>query len=314
MAAPSGIVTPEAVLLELSEAGLASRALAFAIDLAVRGGLAYGALPFIGVLSGFSTTVAIVLGFALTLTLTIVYPVAFETLNGGRTPGKAALGLRVVTLEGGPVRFRHAMVRALIGFVELWASAGSLAIVTTLVNQRSQRLGDIAAGTVVVNDQQAGGDGGARRFHALPGWESFAASVDVSAIRPEQYAVIRSFLMRCGQLTEAARQARADELGRKVAALVHQQPADPTALVWVGSARVSAYEPFLVAVAAAYQARSPVPKVAWWALAKVSARGVEPNPVEGGWREDLAPGWGLPASRWSGAGPATGGRIARRRR
>ena len=118
-----GIVTPEAVVLEFETAGVGSRAVAFAIDLVVM-------LVGFSILSSlFGVLVSTMAGAAgntvtadaLLVILTLVaiflvvfgYPALMETFNRGRTVGKAICGLRVVTVEGGPVRFRHAALRAI---------------------------------------------------------------------------------------------------------------------------------------------------------------------------------------------------------
>src|SRR5699024_9499252 len=97
------------------------------------------------------------LGQAIALVLFVLvvfgYPVTWESLWRGRTPGKAALGLRVVGADGGPERFRQALFRALAGFVEIWMFFGSLALITSLVSRQGKRLGDIFAGTLVVQER-----------------------------------------------------------------------------------------------------------------------------------------------------------------
>ena len=84
------MVTPEAVPLDLETASIGSRFLALLIDIAIQGTLL------------FTVLFAVIWG----------YPIAFESLWRGRTIGKAALGLRVVTKEGGQIGFRHAAIRA----------------------------------------------------------------------------------------------------------------------------------------------------------------------------------------------------------
>ncbi len=78
------------------------------------------------------------------------YPIVMEACAGGRTVGKLAVGLQVVTLSGGPIGARHAVSRGLLGAVDVWASAGVVGIVTIVTTKRSQRVGDMVAGTVVV--------------------------------------------------------------------------------------------------------------------------------------------------------------------
>lgn len=256
MASPqqSGIVTPEAVLLEFETAGVGSRTVAEVLDLLVQFGVL---LALTLVLSLASTggldvgqTLAIVLVLLMVFLVLVGYPVAMETLWNGRTLGKAAMGLRVVTSEGGPVRFRHAAIRGIFGLVEIWVFIGSIAVVSMLVTQRNQRVGDLVAGTIVVRERSAAGPGVAVRFPVPSGFESYVASLDVTPLIAEQYSVVRSFLMRVLELSPHARAALAVRLANHTASLLRHTP-PPT----VGP------ELFLVCVAAAYQRRHGAPSV-----------------------------------------------------
>ena len=156
----SGIVTPEAVVLEFDTAGVGSRMIAEILDLlmqlvgawsrcrsslsfAVTGGLDLG------------QTLAVVLTLVLTFLILVGYPIAMETLWNGRTLGKAAMGLRVVTQEGGPIRFRHAAIRGIFGLIEIWIFLGSIAVVAIIFTKRNQRVGDLVAGTIVLRERSA---------------------------------------------------------------------------------------------------------------------------------------------------------------
>ena len=83
------------------------------------------------------------------------YPLVIETLTRGRTLGKLAMGLRTVRDDGGPIRFRQALVRALLEVVEVWALFGSPALISSLASARGKRLGDHLAGTYVVRERGA---------------------------------------------------------------------------------------------------------------------------------------------------------------
>lgn len=242
---PEGIVTPEAVLLEFSEAGLGSRSLAFLVDLAIRGVLVYAVVLVLGV-AGFALddTVIVVTLIATTFAALLVYPVFCETVWNGRTPGKMVVGLRVVTVEGAPVRFRHAAIRSGLGIVDFLVGAGSVAILSALATRQSQRLGDLAAGTIVIRERQAAAFSQPIVFQVPPGWEPYGASLDVARLSDEAYILVRSFLLRTSQLRPAARAERAADLASRVAATIGVDLpswADP--------------ESFLVTVAAAYQRR-----------------------------------------------------------
>ncbi len=85
----------------------------------------------------------------------IGYPVLFETLSRGRSPGKAAMGLRVVRDDGGPVRFRHALTRALVGVLVDFNPllVGAVGVVVSLSSAKGKRVGDMLAGTVVIRER-----------------------------------------------------------------------------------------------------------------------------------------------------------------
>lgn len=244
-----GIVTPEAVLLEFATAGLGSRSLAFLVDLAIRGALLL--LVFFSTAAGglfLSETVVVVVALGSTFAVVFVYPAVFEALWNGRTPGKAALGLRVVTVEGAPIRFRHAAIRSALGLVDFFLGAGTLAVLSALATRQSQRVGDLAAGTIVIRERQARRDARAVAFAPPIGWEAYTAALDVSGLRGDAAVLVRSFLLRVHELDPAARRARAAELAELVAGAIdvplHPQT-DP--------------EAFLVAVTAAHQARHAGP-------------------------------------------------------
>jgi uncharacterized RDD family membrane protein YckC len=262
----SGIVTPEAVLLEFETAGAGSRTIAELLDLLVQlTALAALGLVFSVVLSGaldFGATAAVILTLLFSFLILVGYPVAMETLWNGRTLGKAAMGLRVVTQEGGPIRFRHAAIRSILGLVELWIFLGSIAIVAIVLSPRNQRIGDMVAGTIVLRERTAAASSGvALSFPSPPGYEAYVASLDVTPISPGQYSVIRSFLTRVLELSPIARMTTAVRLANATAVRMHHTP-PPTV----------SPEMFLVCVAAAYQHRhgGPVPTRPTWGTAAFS--------------------------------------------
>jgi uncharacterized RDD family membrane protein YckC len=150
------IVTGEAVVLDLPCARFPTRMLARLIDLSVQVPALFVILVFTGVGVGshvLDTASAAAVGLTGTVLVLVGYPVIFETLSRGRTLGKLALGLRVVADDGGPERFRQALVRGLAGAVECWLLLGVPALITSLFSARAKRLGDIFAGTFVLRER-----------------------------------------------------------------------------------------------------------------------------------------------------------------
>lgn len=182
--------------------------------------------------------------------LLVLMPAAWEIGLRGRSPGKAALGLRVVTIEGAPIRFRHAVVRGLLGIVEILLTFGILAVVVALASKRFRRLGDHLAGTVVIRERGGARTGAVPRWFApFPGWEPWTATLDATRLSADDYRLVRSFLLRSASLPAEARV----ELGTRILDRVLPRAGiDASAVPALAAYGV---EPPLVAVAAAYQRR-----------------------------------------------------------
>jgi uncharacterized RDD family membrane protein YckC len=220
------IATPEGVELELVLAGLASRFIAELID-AVLIGLLLAAIVALAILAGGAGGL-VLLSVAVggVLLISVAYHVAFEVLAGGRTPGKRRNDLRVVMEGGEPIGLRASAVRNLVRLLEglpLWYAP---AIVSILVTRRNQRLGDLAANTLVVREPLA-----RRRRRRKPPPEPPPLSPalrfadwDVSAVTQEDLVAVRTFLARRASFTPAARDGLARELAGRLGAKVSGQP------------------------------------------------------------------------------------------
>ncbi|WP_440784392.1 RDD family protein [Pseudomonas syringae] len=140
------IETPEGIDMLLRPAGLVSRALAFTIDLAIRAGvigLLFMLLQLFDKLGMGLAAIAIFL-------VNWWYMVLFEVLNQGCTPGKRMLGLRVVHDDGTPIDWSSSVIRNLLRFVDMLPLGYSLGAITCLNHPLFKRLGDLAAGTLVI--------------------------------------------------------------------------------------------------------------------------------------------------------------------
>ncbi len=210
------IVTPEAVVLDFELAGVASRSIAIVVDVIVQL-LALLALVFIvGLASIGSDVIGIVVLLVGLILIVIGYPVAMETLNNGRSFGRMIVGTRVVTVEGAPVRFRHAFIRALLAIVDLFASSGAVAVVAALVTRRGQRLGDLVAGTMVIRERKDVGSGWMQPIFAAPYLVVWAKDMDTSPLGDDGYQVVRDYLRRIPELGRE----QAAELGQEIEAFV----------------------------------------------------------------------------------------------
>jgi len=219
----SQLVTGEAVALDLRDAALPSRMLAAVIDAIVQAALFFG-LFFLFALFGAANEAAAAAEVISVVVLTgLVYPVLSETLWRGRTLGKAALGLRVVRDDAGPIGFRQAFVRGLVGFfVErpgvTFYSAG---VICSLLNARGKRIGDLVAGTVVVQERVYGSTTYVAMMPPpLAGW---AQTLDLARLPDELALSVRSFLARAPQMSPASRA----ELGDRLSAAVGSFTAPP---------------------------------------------------------------------------------------
>jgi len=247
--AEHGIVTPEAVRLDFEEAGVGSRGAALLLDYCVIGtilvGLNVGTVYLLdsgG--TGLPTWVTISLFLVLNVVVLFGYPIGLETLWRGRTLGKAAMGLRVVTVEGAPVRFRHAAVRAALSLVDFGLTAGAGAVVTALVSRRHQRLGDLVAGTVVLRERTGAARPQVATFAVPNGAESYAETIDPSGLSAANYDALRAYLLRAGSLPQSRRAHLASDLAGGLAVKVAHTPPPGTAP-----------ELFLACLAARYQQR-----------------------------------------------------------
>ncbi|MGI9124286.1 MAG: RDD family protein, partial [Mycobacterium sp.] len=155
------------------------------------------------------------------VTVLVGYPVAMETATRGRSVGKMVMGLRVVSDDGGPERFRQALFRALAGFVEIWILFGGPAVIASLMSTSGKRIGDMFAGTVVISER------GPKPFAppvmppALAWW---AASLELSGLGPQQAEMARQFLARSPQLNPAIRDEMAYRVTAEVASRISPPP------------------------------------------------------------------------------------------
>ncbi len=239
------VVTPEGVVLEFRAAGIASRLMAITVDVIIQFILLIGVTILVAVLAAVSATVAVVMALVLIFIVFWGYPALLETLWGGRTVGKRLLRLRVLTVEGGPIGFRHAAIRSLLGLVDFWVPVpgGFFALVAALVTRRSQRIGDLAAGTIVVREPKVDTD--VVFFNPVAGAESYGLSLDAGLLRPHHYALAREFLIRAPDLLPRSRHDLGVDLADRLATSTgNTRPADMLP------------EPFLQSLLFAYQQRN----------------------------------------------------------
>ena len=235
--AQTRIVTGEAVHLDVRVARLGSRALARIIDAVIQIVLYVVLLIALTVTAAIlGNTGVIVFDQAIAITISIValvlallgYPVLMETTTRGRTLGKLVLGLRVVRDDGGPVTFRHALTRSLVGFAVEWpgvlgAPLTWLATIWTMVaSPQSKRIGDHVAGTIVIHERTPAAWGWAPTMP--PGLATWAATLDLTGLDDDLALGTRNFLARNRSIREPARTELGLRLAREVAAVTNPPP------------------------------------------------------------------------------------------
>ncbi len=286
----ANLITGDAVTLDLRIAAFPSRLMALTVDLIVQGCVLVLGL----VLASWATSSLNSDGAYAALTLTWIvlalvgWPTALETVTRGRSLGKAMMGLRVVRDDGGPIRMRHALVRALaMVFLDLWTTSGVVGGLSALISSKSQRMGDHLAGTLVVGERiPRSALTGQQPILMPPPLAGWAAGLELVALPDSLVLSVRAFLHRAPTLAPQARAAIAAQLASQVASHVH--PPAP---------RGTPAEAYLSAVLAERTRRSlpPVPSPGW-----PGSPPVAPPP---GW-----PPTALPSGRLA-AGPTGGSPV-----
>ncbi len=220
------VVTGEAVVLDVPCAQFPSRMAALLIDMAIQITLLAVVVIAIAVGSGHldKAEVAAIL-VASFVVIVVGYPTIFETLTRGKTLGKMAIGLRVVSDDGGAERFRQALVRALTGAIEIWTIVGApIGLILSMVSVRGKRLGDMFAGTYVIQERVPRRPDLPPALAMVPppllGWAQVAEISRLSDLNAEAAS---SYLRRLYELRPAAR----DDLGLRIATAVAAQVSPP---------------------------------------------------------------------------------------
>lgn len=218
------MVTGEGVAVEVPVASVAARMASGAIDVVLTIVVLVGGFIVFGMaLGGASEAVEGIVAIVWSTLVIVGLPATVETVTRGRTLGKMALGLRAVRDDGGPVTGRHALVRALVAYVEVYLLFGMPALVTAMVHPRAKRLGDMAAGTVVVSQRAS------LRLTPPPGMppplHAWARSADISPLPSGLTVAVRQFLSRAPGLSPESR--RTIGLDLLCATLPHVSPPPP---------------------------------------------------------------------------------------
>jgi len=189
--------TPEGVALRLPAAGPVPRALAWLIDLGIRFGALGASSALLGVLGKAGIGVYLILVFVMLW----LYPVVFEAMFDGQTPGKRAMELRVVSADGAPVGWLASFVRNLLRTVDALPLGYGFGLAASLWDPFGRRLGDMVAGTLVVHAPRL-------RVASTPPVAGMHAPAH--PLRPEEQLAVIAFAERAAQLTPERQEELAD--------------------------------------------------------------------------------------------------------
>ena len=234
------VVTPEGVRLELAIAGIGSRfaarlldsliQMAFIIALFFVTMMTAGGLASVGGSSNSTSAGALLIiavFFLVIFVIMFLYDLIFELAMGGQTPGKRAVGLRVVDATGAPARPASILVRNLVRIIDFLPLYYIVGLVTMLATQKTQRLGDLAAHTIVIRERK-----GDTRTHlqASAGLQTsvpphIVENWDVSGVSPEELQLCRQFLARRFTVPPAVRYSLSVDVANRLATKVSGLPA-----------------------------------------------------------------------------------------
>lgn len=204
------LASAEGIDLDLRLAGIGSRGVALIVDLVLQTVVLFLAGAVAGAFESWGVAF-----FAITAFLVLLgYPILAEGLAGGRTFGKALMRIAVVSTDATPITFLAAVIRNVVRLVDSLPGTYFVGIVSALFTKRSQRVGDLAAGTIVIHQGRIGGtrtplgpdvQDAPQPLSGTEGW-------DVSAVTADEVAAARSFLGRRAELDPGHRSNLAQTL------------------------------------------------------------------------------------------------------
>lgn len=217
------ISTPEGVELRMVLAGAGSRFIEGTLDLLLQIILLVLATVALGTLVGGGLGIALLAMAA--FAIFFLYHVLFEVLGSGRTPGKRLTHLRVVRESGAPVDLPASAIRTLLRLIDFLPTVYLIGLTAIVATRRNQRLGDLAADTLVIREVRAPSPvTPAQGAPAPPPGRAAATVWDVSAVTPDELVAVHRFLARRDGLDAKARRALAYGLAQALRAKVAGAP------------------------------------------------------------------------------------------
>lgn len=220
------LITGDAVLLDLRTTSFAVRMISAAIDGALQIGiLVVGIIALSWTAARADLDEGLIAAAVLVVSVTayVGYPVLCELLLRGRSVGRLVMGTRVVRDDGGPAHLRQSLIRAVMAMLEIWSTGGALALTSSVIDRKSRRIGDLLAGTMVIQERMRAIE--PRRLTTPPGLQQWAESADVGRLPVPLMADVRSFLPRAEQTNPESRRLLSRDLVQRT--LPHVSPAPP---------------------------------------------------------------------------------------
>ncbi|WP_368498946.1 RDD family protein [Herbiconiux sp. A18JL235] len=220
------LLTGEAVALDVRPASFLLRSASGAIDLAVYVGALFAGVYLYSIFAAsgtaFDPALAQALFIMLIVVCLVVAPITVEVASRGRSLGKLAIGARIVRDDGGAITLRHSIIRGLVGFLEIYTTFGVIAFVTSMLNGRSKRLGDLLAGSYSQHERVP------RPLpfttQVPPELTMWALTADVAKLPDRLSRRIVQFLTQASRMTPATRERLAFELAGETAPYVSPLP------------------------------------------------------------------------------------------
>jgi uncharacterized RDD family membrane protein YckC len=174
------------------------------------------------ILQGTNEALYNALVILLYISVFILLPATVETLTRGQSLGRLAVGIRIIRDDGGPVSFRHAFTRALLGLFEVYATLGGVAVTVAIFSSKGKRLGDILAGTYPLRTR--GGTKTLPPVRMPQSLEDWAEKADIRRLPDGLALTARLFLGRARQLRPEARARLGNMIADEMSALVAPPP------------------------------------------------------------------------------------------
>lgn len=220
------LITGDAVLLDLRTASFATRLVSAVIDGILQLALLVGgivAMAWLAARAGLDDGYLAAGVLLASVAAYVGYPVMCELLLRGRSVGRLVMGTRVVRDDGGPVHVRQSVLRAVMAMFEIWSTSGAVALTCAVIDRRSRRIGDLLAGTMVIQERMRTLP--EQRMEVPVSLREWAHAADVGRLPLPLMQDIRAYLPRAGQINAESRRQLSRDLLRRT--LPHVAPAPP---------------------------------------------------------------------------------------